>query len=142
MEFLSVIIIAYNEEQNIGRCIDSVKEVADEIVVLDSFSTDKTVQIAEAKGAVVYRQKFAGYIAQKNKALEFAAHKYVLCLDADEALDVTLMQSILEAKRGFVYEAYKMNRCTNCCGKFIRHGSWYPGKKIRLFDKRIARWGA
>ena len=84
MELLSVVIITYNEEHNIGRCIDSVKEVADEIVVLDSFSTDKTVQIAEAKGAYVYRQKFEGYIAQKNKALEFAEHNYVLCLDADE----------------------------------------------------------
>lgn len=141
MELLSVVIITYNEENNIGRCIDSVKEVADEIVVLDSFSTDRTVQIAEAKGAFVYRQKFAGYIAQKNKALEFAEHSYVLSLDADEALDETLIRSVLEAKKGFIYQAYKMNRCTNCCGKFIRYGSWYPDKKIRLFDKRIAEWG-
>ena len=65
MELLSVVIITYNEEKNIGRCIDSVKEVADEIVVLDSFSTDNTVKIAESKGAQVYHQKFLGYIAQK-----------------------------------------------------------------------------
>ncbi len=141
MELLSVIIITYNEEQNIGRCIDSVKEVADEIVVLDSFSTDATVQIAEARGAYVYRQKFAGYIAQKNKALEFAEHNYVLCLDADEALDDQLRASILRAKKGFVFKAYKMNRCANYCGKFIRHGSWYPETKVRLFDKRFLHWG-
>lgn len=141
MELLSVVIITYNEEKNIGRCIDSVKEVADEIVVLDSFSTDKTVQIAEAKGAYVYRQKFAGYIAQKNKALEFAEHNYVLCLDADEALDDELKASVLRAKKGFVFKAYKMNRCANYCGKFIRYGSWYPETKVRLFDKRFLHWG-
>lgn len=141
MELLSVVIITYNEENNIGRCVESVKGVADEIVVLDSFSTDKTVQIAKAMGAKVYQQKFAGYIAQKNKALQFADNNYVLSLDADEALDDKLIQAVLAAKNGFVYQAYNMNRCTNCCGKFIRHGSWYPGKKIRLFDKRIARWG-
>jgi len=141
MELLSVVIITYNEEHKIGRCIESVKEVADEIVVLDSFSTDKTVQIAEAKGAYVYRQKFAGYIAQKNKALEFAEHNYVLCLDADEALDNELRASILRAKKGFVFKAYKMNRCANYCGKFIRHGSWYPETKVRLFDKRFLHWG-
>jgi glycosyltransferase involved in cell wall biosynthesis len=141
MEVLSVVIITYNEEHNIGRCIDSVKEVADEVVVLDSFSTDATVQVAEAKGAYVYRQKFAGYIAQKNKALEFAEHNYVLCLDADEALDDELRASILKAKKGFVFKAYKMNRCANYCGKFIRHGSWYPETKVRLFDKRFLSWG-
>ena len=123
MELLSVVIITYNEEKNIGRCIDSVKEVADEIVVLDSFSTDRTVQIAEAKGAFVYRQKFAGYVAQKNKALEFAENNYVLSLDADEALDDTLKASILKAKNGFAFNAYKMNRCAYYSGKFIKHGT-------------------
>lgn len=141
MELLSVVIITNNEENNIGRCLDSVKEVADEIVVLDSFSTDKTVQIAEANGAYVYRQKFTGYVAQKNKALEFAEHNYVLCLDADEVLGDELRESILRAKKGFVFKAYKMNRCANYCGEFIRHGSWYPETKVRLFDKRFLRWG-
>lgn len=141
MELLSVVIITYNEEKNIGRCLDSVRDVADEIVVLDSFSTDRTVQIAESKGAVVYRQKFAGYIAQKNKALELASHNYVLSLDADEALDETLRLSILKAKQGFAFRAYKMNRCANYCGSFIRHGSWYPESKVRLFDRRFLRWG-
>ena len=141
MELLSVVIITYNEEKNIGRCLDSVKDVADEIVVLDSFSTDRTVQIAEAKGATVHKQKFAGYIAQKNKALELASHNYVLSLDADEALDETLRASILKAKNGFAFRAYKMNRCANYRGSFIRHGSWYPETKVRLFDRRFLRWG-
>lgn len=141
MELLSVVIITYNEEKNIGRCLDSVKDVADEIVVLDSYSTDATVQIAESKGATVYRQKFAGYISQKNKALELATHHYVLSLDADEALDETLKMSILKAKEGFAFRAYKMNRCANYRGSFIRHGSWYPEAKVRLFDRRFLRWG-
>ena len=141
MELLSVVIITYNEEKNIGRCLDSVRDVADEIIVLDSYSTDATVQIAESKGATVYRQKFAGYISQKNKALELATHNYVLSLDADEALNETLKKSILKVKEGFAFRAYKMNRCANYRGSFIRHGSWYPEAKVRLFDRRFLRWG-
>ena len=141
MEKLSVVIITFNEEINIGRCLDSVDGIADEIIVLDSFSTDRTVEIAAAKGAIVKQQKFLGYIEQKNAALEMSGHDYVLCLDADEALDEKLIQSISEEKASFTYKAYSMNRCTNYCGQFIRHGSWYPDKKLRLFDKRIAKWG-
>lgn len=141
MELLSVVIITYNEEKDISRCLDSVRDVADEIVVLDSFSTDRTVTIAETMGATVYRQKFAGYIAQKNKALDLAKYNYVLCLDADEALDESLRNSIMKAKQGFAFRAYKMNRCANYRGTFIRHGSWYPEAKVRLFDRRFLRWG-
>jgi glycosyltransferase involved in cell wall biosynthesis len=141
MEKLSIVIICFNEEQNIGRCIDSVKPVADEIVVLDSYSTDQTVRIAVEKGAVVKQQPFHGFIEKKNDALALASHPYVLSLDADEALDQTLCDSILKAKENFSSAAYRMNRCTRYCGRFIRHGSWYPDRKLRLFDKRIAHWG-
>jgi glycosyltransferase involved in cell wall biosynthesis len=137
---LSVIIITFNEEKNIGRCIDSVKEVADEIVILDSYSNDKTVEIARSKGAIIYQQNFAGYGKQKNDALQFSSYDLVLSLDADEALDTTLVQQILLEKKAPSHDAYQMNRCTNYCGKFIRHGSWYPDKKIRLFNRKIARW--
>ena len=98
MEKLSVIIITYNEEKNIGRCLDSVKNVADEIIVLDSFSTDKTATISEVKGAIVHQQVFMGYSEQKNKAQELAGNNYVLSLDADEALDDKLVFSIIRAK--------------------------------------------
>lgn len=138
---LSVIIISFNEERNIGRCIDSVRQVADEILVLDSYSTDNTVAIAKSKGAVVKQAAFAGHIEQKNRALQLSSHNFVLSLDADEALDEQLVQSILAIKKEFTERAYKMNRCTNYCGRFIRHGLWYPDRKLRLFDKRIARWG-
>jgi glycosyltransferase involved in cell wall biosynthesis len=141
MEKLSVVIITFNEEKNIGRCIDSVKNVADEILILDSSSTDQTVAIAESRGAIVKQEVFKGFIQKKNKAAELASYNYVLSLDADEALDPILSDSILRAKENFTHRAYRMNRCSNYCGQFIRHGSWYPDKKIRLFDRRIAAWG-
>lgn len=141
MPQLSVVIITYNEANNIRRCIESVQKVADEIVVLDSYSTDGTAAIARSLGAIVHTEKFRGYIGQKNYALQLASHHYILSLDGDEALDSSLVASILEAKKTFSYRAYSMNRCTSYCGHFIRHGLWYPDRKIRLFDRRIACWG-
>ena len=138
---LSVVIITFNEEKNIGRCIDSVKNVADEIIVVDSCSTDKTAEISQNKGAKLILQPFLGYVEQKNFALEAASNDFVLSLDADEALDQQLETSILEEKKDFAFKGYSMNRCTNYCGKFIRHGSWYPDKKLRLIAKRNAYWG-
>jgi glycosyltransferase involved in cell wall biosynthesis len=141
MEKLSVVIICYNEEKNISRCIDSVRDVADEILILDSNSTDQTVAIAESKGAIVKQEPFNGFIQKKNKAIELASYDFILSLDADEALDTLLAESVSKVKSGTSNRAYRMNRCTNYCGSFIRHGSWYPDRKIRLFDRRIARWG-
>lgn len=138
---LSVVIITFNEEKNIGRCIDSVRNVADEIIVVDSVSSDKTAEIASAKGAIVKLQPFLGYVEQKNFALNVAANDFVLSLDADEALDEKLEKSILEAKKDFRFNGYSMNRCTNYCGHFIRHGAWYPDKKLRLINKNVAYWG-
>ena len=138
---LSAVIITYNEESKIRRSIESVKPVADEIIVLDSFSTDNTVSIARSAGAVVYQQSFHGYKEQKNVALQFASYNYILSIDADEVLSVELINSILTAKEKFTASAFTMNRCNFFGGRFIRHGLWYPDKKIRLFDKRMASWG-
>lgn len=99
MQALSVVIITFNEEKNIGRCIDSVKDVADEIIILDSYSTDKTIDIATSKGAVVHQQKFKGYGPQKNDALQLSNHDLVLSLDADEALNNILVEEILQEKK-------------------------------------------
>lgn len=141
MEKISAVIITFNEEKNLARCIKSLKPVADEIIVLDSFSTDRTVAIARKAGATVYQQTFRGYKEQKNAALELASSDYVLSLDADEALSVELINSILSEKENFTARAYFMNRCNYYCGRFIHHGLWYPDRKLRLFDKRIAYWG-
>ena len=94
MRPLSAVVITFNEEANIGRCIASLKNVADEIIVLDSYSTDQTVSIARSMGAMVYFEKFRGYIGQKNLAMQLANHNYILSLDADEELDDELANSI------------------------------------------------
>ncbi|HTE09045.1 MAG TPA: glycosyltransferase family 2 protein [Flavitalea sp.] len=138
---LSVVIITFNEEKNIGRCIDSVADVADEIIVLDSMSTDRTAEIVRTKNATLHIQAFLGYVEQKNKALTLASNDHVLSLDADEALDPTLLDTIRTLKSTGFSGAYEMNRCTNYCGKFIRHGSWYPDRKVRLFNRNEAAWG-
>lgn len=138
---ISAVIITFNEEQNIARCIESVKPVADEIIVLDSFSTDRTTEIARDAGAIVYQEKFRGYIGQKNMAVQLASNDYILSLDADEALDTALTHQIIQAKQKLESRAYSMNRCTSYCGQFIKHGLWYPDKKTRLFDRRVSSWG-
>jgi glycosyltransferase involved in cell wall biosynthesis len=141
MNKLSVVIITFNEEKNIGRCINSVRAVADEVIVLDSFSSDNTVSIALQKGAVVQQQTFTGYIQQKNRAIKLASHHLVLSLDADEALSEELAISVTAAKKNTQCRAFSMNRCNIYCGHHIRHGLWYPDRKLRLFDKRIGYCG-
>ena len=141
MPGLSVVIISYNEAENIGRCIDSVKRVADEVILIDSFSTDGTIEIATARGAIVKQSQFYGYINQKNKAIKMAGNDFVLLLDADEALSEELADSILAEKNNFSFSGYSMNRCSFFCGKFIKRGLWYPDRKLRLFDKRLGYCG-
>ena len=137
---LSVVVIAYNEERSIARCLDSVKDLADEIIVVDSYSTDKTGEICTSRGAKVIQNKFDGHIQQKNFALEKATFQHVLSLDADEVLSDELRTSIAAAKSEWRYDGYRMNRLTNYCGAWIRHGGWYPDRKIRLFDKSKGKW--
>lgn len=138
---LSAVIITFNEARNIGRCLDSLTGVADDVVVVDSFSTDQTEAICREKGARFLQHPFGGHIEQKNYALEQARFPYVLSLDADEALSDTLRDSILAVKREGRGSAYAMNRLTNYCGQWIRHSGWYPDRKLRLFDRRLGRWG-
>ena len=141
MKQLSVVIITRNEERNIKRCLESVLSVADEIVIVDSFSEDKTVEIANQFKAKVIQQKFLGYIEQKNFAIQQASHDFILSLDADEALSPDLQQSITKAKSESNGDAYTMSRLTSYCGQWIKHGGWYPDRKIRLFNRKVARWG-
>jgi glycosyltransferase involved in cell wall biosynthesis len=139
---LSAVIITYNEARNIGRCLDSLAGVADEIVVVDSFSTDTTEQICREKGARFLQYPFQGHIEQKNYALGQARCDWVLSLDADEALSDALRNSILTVKaQGLSLDGYSMNRLTNYCGQWIHHSDWYPDRKLRLFDRRKGRWG-
>ena len=138
---LSVVIITKNEDKNIGRCIKSVQNIADEIVVIDSFSTDKTEEICKKHQVVFIKHAFEGHIEQKNFALTCAKYKHVLSLDADEALSEELQKSIVQAKADFSKDGYFLNRMTNYCGKWIKHSGWYPDRKLRLFDKTKGQWG-
>ena len=141
MPSLSVVIITFNEEKNIARCLESVQGVADEIVVVDSFSTDRTGEIVNSYGGKFILHSFEGHIEQKNWAITQASFSHILSLDADEVLSPQLKQSILEVKENWEYDGYYFNRLTNYCGKWIWHTSWYPASKLRLWDSSKGRWG-
>lgn len=140
MNKISAVIITLNEEKNIGRCLDSLKRIADEVVVVDSLSTDKTKEICAQYGVRFIEQRFLGYIEQKNFAMSLATHDIILSLDADEALDEKLSNEILRVKKDFKHSGYKFNRLTNYNGFWVRHSGWYPDTKLRLVRKKIARW--
>lgn len=137
---ISVVIITFNEEKNIERCLKSVQPIADEIIIVDSFSTDKTEEIAQKFDVRFLPHAFEGHIQQKNWAKDQAKHEYILSLDADEALDEELLRSIEEIKNNPDFHGYKMNRLTNYCGKWIRHTGWYPDTKLRLWKKGTGEW--
>ncbi len=141
MEKISVVIITYNEARNIERCLASVKNIADEIILVDSHSTDGTVAIAESFGAKVYQKEFISYAEQKNFANEQTKNRFILSLDADEALSTDLSAAIILSMQNSSYQAYQLNRRTNYCGTWINYCGWYPDPKIRLFDKNFAKWG-
>lgn len=132
---LSVVIITFNEEKNIGNCLGSVKDVADEIVVVDSFSADHTKQICEKYGARVIQKEFGGFIEQKNLAVALASYPNILSLDADECLSDELKQSIHLLKSNWQHDGYAINRLTSFCGRWVRHSGWYPDRKLRLFHR-------
>ncbi|HVJ66247.1 MAG TPA: glycosyltransferase family 2 protein [Bdellovibrionota bacterium] len=140
---ISALIITYNEEKNIARCLDALVGLADEIVVVDSYSTDRTPEICRAYPKVRFLQNpFAGHIEQKNFALDQATGDYQLSLDADEVLSPELQRSIAQAKAaGFGAEAYRFNRRTHYVDRWIKHCGWYPDTKLRLVRRGTARWG-
>jgi glycosyltransferase involved in cell wall biosynthesis len=140
MPKLSVVIITFNEERNIGRCLESVKDIADEIVVVDSFSSDRTKTICESYGVKFIEHAFEGHIKQKNFAMGQAAHTHQLSLDADEALSEDLKAGIVKVKENWQHDGYRMDRLSNYCGKWIRHSGWYPDTKLRLYDSGKGNW--
>lgn len=137
---ISVVVVAYNEELNIGRCLESVKDIADEMIVVDSVSNDKTAEIARSMGAIVIEQPFLGYVEQKNFATSKANNDWVLSLDADEALSPELRKTIQSISSTPAADGYSMNRFNNYCGKWVRHSGWYPDVKLRLYNRRKGAW--
>lgn len=138
---LSLVVITRDEEDHIERCLRSVP-FASEIIVLDSFSSDKTIEISKAQGAKVYQEKFLGFGPQRNRAVALASHDWVLCLDADEALSEDAQKAIIALfKTGEpAKSAYQFARLSYHMGRWIRHGGWFPDWQLRFFDRRRAGW--
>ena len=137
---ISATIITYNEERNLPRAIESLR-CADEILVVDSGSTDRTVEIAEKLGARVMDSPWPGYAKQKNLAAEHASHDWILSLDADESLSEALEGEIWRLKKqGPEFDAYTMPRMAQYLGRWIHHSGWYPDRKVRLYNRQKARW--
>jgi len=140
MELLSVVVITYNEAKHIKRCLDSVQDIANEIIVVDSGSTDHTVVIAQSCGAKVIHQDWLGFGSQKNFADSLTKNYWILSLDADEALSCGLKEEIRVTLKNPEFKVYSMNRRNRYCGKWLRHSGWYPDTKLRLFKKEVACW--
>jgi glycosyltransferase involved in cell wall biosynthesis len=148
---ISAVIITYNEEHIIARSIDSLRRVVDEVIVIDSFSTDRTIEICKEKGAVVLQNKFVGYKTQKNFAVTKAKYEWILSIDADEVLSNELIDSLLKWRKNHKYSndlssqpslpaGYFVSRRTDYCGKWVNFGGWYPDKKLRLFNRNVGQW--
>jgi len=138
---ISAVIITMNEEQLIEQCLQSLDDVADEIIVVDSFSTDSTEEICKKFNVKFVKHEFKGFMDQKNFAVSLASHPYILSLDADEALSEELQKSLLEVKNNLKFDGYKFNRLSNYCGQWINHSAWYPDRQLRLFKATNGEWG-
>lgn len=138
---ISAVIITYNEQDNIVDAIRSL-DWADEVLVVDSESTDDTLQLAKSAGARVLIEPWKGFGPQKQFAAESAAHDWIFSLDADERVSPRLAESVrmLLGTFGPLHDAYAISRLPIYMGREIRHGGWYPDSQVRLFDRRKARW--
>lgn len=140
MTKISAVIITLNEERNIERCIKALESVADEIIVLDAFSVDRTKEICESFNVNFIQRDWEGYAKSKNYLNSLANFEYILSIDADEVLSSKLQKSIADLKKKGLTEVYSVNRLTNYMGKWIKHSGWFPDIKVRLFPKKASRW--
>jgi glycosyltransferase involved in cell wall biosynthesis len=137
---ITATIITLNEERNIARAIESLR-CCDEILLVDSGSNDRTMELAANLGARVLESPWRGYAGQKNWAAEQARYDWILSLDADEALSEALEGEIWRVKKnGPQYDAYTMPRLAQYLGRWILHSGWYPDRKVRLYHRAKARW--
>lgn len=139
---ISGIIITFNEEKRIKSCIESLKKVADEVIVVDSYSTDNTKAICKNLDVTFIENEWMGFSKTKNFANSIAKHEFVFSLDADEVLSDELIKNINKLKnRGLESgKIYAFNRLNNYCGQWIKYAGWYPDRKIRLFEAKKTEW--
>ena len=136
---LSVVLITHNAAAELPQCLASVA-FADDVVVVDSGSSDGTAELAAHYGARVVAKEWLGFGRQKQFAVEQAAHDWVLCLDADERVSPELAASVVRTLQSPAAPVYRMARCNRFLGRWLRHGEGYPDWSPRLFDRRHARW--
>ena len=140
MTKISACIISYNEEKKIEACLKSLEGIVDEIIIVDSLSSDRTIEISKKYTDKIYDQKFLGHIEQKNLAITKAKYDWVLSLDCDEQLSDELKQSILNVKNNLEdADAYRVARRTFYVYRWLNY-CWYPDYKVRLFNKNTAHW--
>jgi glycosyltransferase involved in cell wall biosynthesis len=138
---ISVVIITYNEEKRLEAALKSVADFASEIVVVDRFSDDDTVKVAKKYTELVFQRKWTNFADQKNFANSKTSFPWILSLDADERVSPELREEILQLKEGEPdCSGFSMPRQTYYLGRWIRHGGWYPDRKLRLFQKSSAHW--
>lgn len=139
---LSAVIITQDEERNIERCLASIHDIVDEIIVVDSGSHDRTQEICEQFNTTWVHQDWLGFSEQKNYANSLAHGDWIMSIDADEAPDEMMRNHIKRLKEGLFQPgcAYRMKRLTNYCGSWIKHCGWYPDDKVRIWQRGTAQW--
>lgn len=138
-DMFSVVIIARNEEKHISTCIEAAQQVTQDIVLVDSGSTDRTIELATKAGARVFPYSWKGYGANKNYGNQQAFHDWIISIDGDEIMSKNLITTLTELKPldGHVY---RLNSMVNYAGTWIKHSGWYPRWKHRIFNRKECRW--
>lgn len=140
MSSFSIVIITYNEAENIAQCIDSISTISDDIVVIDAHSTDQTVEICKSYGANVIMRDWHGYGSNKNYGAECAKHDWVFSIDADEVCTLTLANKLLALDLGDENEVYAVHRINHIGQRILRYSHMHPEWKPRLYNKNIYKW--
>lgn len=141
MDQITATVITRNEERNLERCLTALQGVADEIIVVDSYSTDRTVEICNHFNCRVTQREFQGFGSQRQYATGLATHTYILSIDADEVIDEEMRDYLIKAKaEGFKHRVYTANILNYFCGRPIKHSGYKPVSQVRLFNRRYANW--
>jgi glycosyltransferase involved in cell wall biosynthesis len=137
---ISAVIITKNEEAHIARCIQSLLPLTDDIIIIDSASSDNTEGVCKQFPVTFEVKKWQGFSAAKNYGNSLAKHRYILSIDGDEEVSEELRHAIIDVLKNPIHQAYDLPFITHFCGKWIKHGAWYPESHIRIFDKNIVKW--
>ncbi len=140
MSPISAVIITKNEEAHIARCIQSLLTLTDDIIIIDSESTDRTADVCNQFSVTFKVKAWQGFSAAKNYGNSLAKYPFILSIDGDEELSATMQRAIAELMKQPTHQAYDLPFLTNFCGKWIRHGAWHPESHIRIFDKSVVKW--